>query len=115
MELDNEEETPPQWDVIVTSSTFMANLDPEDLDGYELDDEWLSKEELLERRANRDEERNRIMQQGVGCRKKKVDPAIAEATAAASDSRFKRSVSWSHLHALVEQFDVMWAMRLLIQ
>ena len=84
VELDNEEETPPQWDVIVTSSTFMANLDPEDLDGYELDDEWLSKEELLERRANRDEERNRIMQQGVGCRKKKVDPAIAEATAAAS-------------------------------
>ena len=41
VELDNEEETPPQWDVIVTSSTFMANLDPEDLDGYELDDEWL--------------------------------------------------------------------------
>ena len=39
-ELDNEEETPPQWDVIVTSSTFMANLDPEDLDGQELDDEW---------------------------------------------------------------------------
>ena len=86
VELDKEEETPPQWDVIVTSSTFMANLDPEDLDGYELDDEWLSKEELLERRANRDEERNRIMQQGVGYRKKKVDPAIAEATAAASVS-----------------------------
>ena len=52
VELDNEEETPPQWDVIVMSSTFMANLDPEDLDGYELDDEWLSKEELFETHAN---------------------------------------------------------------
>ena len=33
-------------------AAHMANLDPEDLDGHELDDEWLSKEELLERRAN---------------------------------------------------------------
>ena len=43
-------EVPPEWDVIVTRGRFQANIDPEDLDNYELADEWLSKEELTQRR-----------------------------------------------------------------
>jgi hypothetical protein len=44
-------ETPPEWDIIVTNSQFESNLDAVDLEAYELADEWLSKEELNERRA----------------------------------------------------------------
>jgi hypothetical protein len=47
---DEEEEEPPDWDIIVTSSQFESQVDREDLAGLELDDEWLSKEELNDRR-----------------------------------------------------------------
>ena len=53
---DDEDETVPEWDVVVTSSRFMANVDPEDLEGYELDDEWSSKEELTARRLENETE-----------------------------------------------------------
>ena len=43
--------TPPAvWDVLVTHSHFRSNVDDSDLDGLELDDEWLSTDELIVRR-----------------------------------------------------------------
>ena len=42
--------TPPAvWDVLVTHSHFHSNVDDSDLDGLELDDEWLSTDELIVR------------------------------------------------------------------
>ena len=57
--LDEKEENAPVWDVIVTRSRFEANLDPADVADYRLEDEWLTKEELLERRAMADRVRHR--------------------------------------------------------
>ena len=48
--VDEDEETPPEWDVLITHSRFESELDPQDLEGCELADEWLTKEELIERR-----------------------------------------------------------------
>ena len=48
--VNEEEETPPEWDVIITNSRFEADLDPEDKERLQLDDEWLSMDEITERR-----------------------------------------------------------------
>ena len=48
--VDEKQEEPPEWDVIITHSRFEADLDPEDKERLQLDDEWLTKEELVERR-----------------------------------------------------------------
>ena len=53
------DEIPPVWDVLVTTSQFEANVDAEELEGYQLDDEWLSKEEVLERRVKENKFRQR--------------------------------------------------------
>jgi len=45
-------DVPPEWDVIVTNSHFESNVDAVDLESFELADEWLSKEELMARRAS---------------------------------------------------------------
>jgi hypothetical protein len=47
----DDHEIPPEWDVIVTNSQFESNLDAVDLESYEMADEWLSKEELNDRRS----------------------------------------------------------------
>ena len=50
---DEEEEEPPVWDIIVTHSKFAANVDPLEMVEYEIDDEWLTKEEINDRPAKR--------------------------------------------------------------
>ena len=41
---------PPEWEVLVMHSRFQANFDEDDLDKLSLDDEWLTKDEIVESR-----------------------------------------------------------------
>lgn len=53
---------PPEWEILITNALHEANVDPEDLRGYDLDDEWLSKEELIERRSDQERSKSRVKQ-----------------------------------------------------
>eukprot|EP00980_Cylindrotheca_fusiformis_P019967 scaffold7036_cov69-Cylindrotheca_fusiformis.AAC.1 len=60
----DEDIPPPEWDILITTSLFEANVDAEDLLGYDLDDEWLSKEELIERRREQEKSKSRMRPPG---------------------------------------------------
>ena len=59
--VDEEKEEPPEWDVIITHSRFEADLDPEDRQQLQLEDEWLTKEELIECRQVNEQKMTRQM------------------------------------------------------
>jgi hypothetical protein len=44
----NTTEAPPEWEVLVMHSWYQAQFDDDDLQQFELDSEWLTKEELAE-------------------------------------------------------------------
>ena len=47
------EEIPPEtWDVLVTNHRHENDLDPEDARNHQIHDDWLTKEELLDRRTS---------------------------------------------------------------
>ena len=57
--VDDDSEDSLEWDVIVTRGRHQANIDPEDLVNHQLDDEWLSEEELIQRRIEQQVDRDR--------------------------------------------------------
>ena len=70
--VDETQEEPPEWDVLITHHRFEADLDPQDLEGYELADEWLTKEELIERRREKEKQMCREQQREQSHTKKKT-------------------------------------------
>ena len=59
----DETETPPEWEVLVTHSRYQAEFDEDDLQRFELDSEWLTKEELAEQRERIKRERDVVWEQ----------------------------------------------------
>ena len=49
--------SPPAWDVMLVKSQYEANVDIEDDVDFDLDDDWLTKEELIDRRVERERKR----------------------------------------------------------
>ena len=69
VELNDETETPPEWDVIATWSTFVSNADqPEDHEGHKLDDELLKKNFWIAESKRKMSEID-FLQQEIACRK----------------------------------------------
>lgn len=56
---DDEETIPETWDILVLNSQFESNIDLDDGGHSGLADEWLSKEELLERRVSQEQRKSR--------------------------------------------------------
>ena len=73
--VNEETEAPPEWDVIITHSRFEADLDPEDKQRLQLEDEWLTKEELIERRRFNEQKMAR-QQRNQQAFEKKQQPTI---------------------------------------
>ena len=71
--MDEGTEDPFEWDVILTHGRFEVDVERDELDGFELDEEWLTRDEMIERRRVREERLHRAQSQEESFKKKKTE------------------------------------------
>jgi hypothetical protein len=62
---DQEDEIPPEWDILVNHARWFAPIDDDDWASIELHDEWLTGDEILEKRGRIQREREKELNKHI--------------------------------------------------